>query len=488
MGRATAGSSAPARDATKIKASLKANGSAYNSAYKRLHQQLEHMYSQVEAAHRELMKSREHHKCLLEMVLHQDLVLQLLHGQLLTLAAQSGDPDRALTVWEAASQQSSASAAAGAGKPSNSHAAQPTPQPNTACSCSVTSMHELQQLVQLPPACEQQVQSVQAGLRTADSLQKASALPTEDNMETMHTQPQLVACSYAAHLLRTTTVEEFRCVTSMTVRDWQEQFHDLFLQLIVLLELVNRCSDLDAEDAPEQDGPPAAEAAAACQAPGGAADATAAGTRDAAGAAAAGQASHPLPATASGRAGPTSSMQQLEALVDTYVRRVLLAYLYNHMPLLEAVMTNYATKQPAVPRASHWEVITKLAVPTALPTAAPCAPTRAGCQCWSVVHSRVRCAHALYQTCAAVGHGCICMLYRVRSASCKVVSAGHDCLPTPVLRSQWVKVLIQRAHQSHLLTNDAHTLHCAACSLLRRPCRGSLSACSCLNSSSCIWP
>jgi len=50
---------------------------------------------------------------------------------------------------------------------------------------------------------------------------------------------------------------------------------------------------------------------------------------------------------------PTAELQQLECLMDEAMTLLLLAYIYNHMPLMAACTYNYVTEQPSVIPAEH---------------------------------------------------------------------------------------------------------------------------------------
>lgn len=182
--------------------------------------------------------------------------------------------------------------------------------------------------------------------------------------------PNQAAASYTAGLLRRATPQQVAAVMAMTADDWTHELVVLFPRLVVLLELMNRCEHMaEADDA----GGSGSGSSSPQQQPGSAVPGSTGPSAGAAGAdtpAAGAQANGrmrcwPVMADMLGLQGelgasPSADAQQLERMVDATVTKVLLAYMHNHCPMLEAAMRSYAPGMAGisvVPH-GHWERVT----------------------------------------------------------------------------------------------------------------------------------
>jgi hypothetical protein len=346
----------------------------YASSHKRLQQKLAELLGEVEEAERELARHTERQRCLLDLVLHQELVIELLHGDFMSVVAVQAGQDVSLSrAWAAADvatapalnavqgssdiQQCTAGAAMqplqGSGMLSS------TAQPMLTNSAASSPLQQQQQLQQQEQQQQQQLQQL-----AGDAQMPEAACPVITNstaataVGSSSSSSELIARSYTAELLRTATPEDLYSVANMTTQGWHEQFYALFLRLVVLLELVNRNSAEAAQDAAGVTATGSTAAAAA------ATGALVPDTAAAAAAAAGISAAEPAAAAAASpeflrqlvSSGPHGTLAQMQATVDVHVRRVVIAYMFNHVPLLEACTADYATRQPSIPPPGHWQV------------------------------------------------------------------------------------------------------------------------------------
>jgi hypothetical protein len=341
----------------------------YASSHKRLQQKLAELLGEVEEAERELARHTERQRCLLDLVLHQELVIELLHGDFMSVVAVQAGQDISLSRAWAAADVATAPARnvlqgssnieqciAGAtmqplqGSGMLSSTAQPM-LTNSAASSPLQQQQLRQQ--------QQQQQQLQQLAADAHMPEAACAMVINSTAATAvgsssSSSSELIARSYTAELLRTATPEDLYSAANMTTQGWHEQFYALFLRLVVLLELVNRNSAEAAQDAAGVTAMGNAAAAAGALVPDTAAAAAAAGVSAAEPAAAAAASPEFLRQLVS--SGPHGTLAQMQATVDLHVRRVVIAYMFNHVPLLEACTADYATRQPSIPPPGHWQV------------------------------------------------------------------------------------------------------------------------------------
>jgi hypothetical protein len=330
----------------------------YNSSYKRLQQQLAVLLGEAEEAEKELARHTERQRCLLDLVLHQELVIELLHGDFTSVVAVQAGQDSSLSRAWAAAEAATAPALTvlqgcnhvekctagsamqplqGGGMPSSAVQLKLT---DSGTSSTPQQQQQLEQLAgeaHVPEAACPMITNSPAATAVGSSSSSGSC--------------ELIACSYTAELLRTATPADLISVANMTTQGWHEQFYALFLRLVVLLELVNRNSAEAAQDAAGSTA--VGNAAAGTPVP------------DTAAAAAAGlSAAEPAAAAAASlefirqvvSSGPHGALAQVQATVDVHVRRVAIAYMFNHVPLLEACTADFATRQTSVPPPGHWQV------------------------------------------------------------------------------------------------------------------------------------
>jgi hypothetical protein len=340
----------------------KRNNGAYNLKYKGLQLKRAVLLGELDEAERLLARHSERQRCLLDLVLHQQLVLELLHGDLMyALAAQAADDNSLGCAWPTAAAAASAAASQPFFVPQGSSSSQqecrssPQPQPlqgggmlsSTALqmlSCSDISCHprhKQQQQQQLPEPMDASQQDELTTAAAASSMDASGTAATAGISSSSGSCSQLVANSYTADLLRAATPAQIRSVTSKTADTWREQCYELFMRLVVLLELVNRSAEAaqDATSMPATEPPAAAAAAAAAAAP---PEAPAAAV--------------PEPFDKAVSHDSQAALQLLEQLVDAQMQQVVIAYMFNHVPLLEACTTDYATWQVSAPQPGHWQV------------------------------------------------------------------------------------------------------------------------------------
>jgi hypothetical protein len=352
------------------------NNSAYILTLKRLQQKLALLVGEEEEAERQLARHTERQRCLLDLVLHQELVIEVLHGDLMfALAAQALEDATHSSAW----------AAAAATPPLNILQGSPSTQQGCTSADAVQPLHgsgALSSTAQLMLTCSdtscnsQQQQQQQCSGPMGDVAMAAAALQMHvcgsaatvaHSSRSAGSCGTLVAHSYTAELLRTAMPAELYSVAHKTAGEWQAQFYELFLRIVVLLELINRSSDAAQAGSAVEPGnttDAAAPAAAAASSGGsqrltlaaGTSGAAAAGQNAAAAAAGAGQLGDVL------FSGPQGALEELERLIDTHVRQVVIAYMFNHVPLLEACTADYATRQVSAPSPGHWQVSSSVKV------------------------------------------------------------------------------------------------------------------------------
>jgi hypothetical protein len=304
-------------------------------------------------------------------VLHQELVIELLHGDITSvLAAQAGEDISLSRAWDAAealvaapglpvlqgSSDVDACTAGAALQPLQGSGMLSSTVQSKFTGSGINSTTQQQHLQGQQIADEALDPAAACHMDTSGSA--AAAVGSSSGSS------ELVAHSYTAELLRTATPSDLHSVANMTPQGWHQTLYELFLQLVVLLEFVNRSSAGAAHNAgnaavgSSSQLPPLAEASWTAAAAEAAAPETAA-------ASAAGLSAAEPAARAAARpefiqhavcGGPQGTLEQLQCTVDVVMRRVVLAYMFNHVPLLEACSVEYASNLPASPPAVHWQV------------------------------------------------------------------------------------------------------------------------------------
>jgi hypothetical protein len=206
-------------------------------------------------------------------------------------------------------------------------------------------------------------------------------------------QQPLVPCSYIVGLLRRDLQQEIQQVLRMTPQDWLDHFAGLMPQIVLLLELCHRADQHSPQlQAATPSGSGLQESCPAGQAH------PAHGCRDqppaSAGAGPLASMYHPALAAAghlpsldqhvqsssrNGRAlavstgdnllgawfgqhpplgqAPLSDYQQLQEVMDNVAIKVMLGYVFNHVPILQACTSSYSPGLQVQPTQQHWEMV-----------------------------------------------------------------------------------------------------------------------------------
>jgi hypothetical protein len=198
--------------------------------------------------------------------------------------------------------------------------------------------------------------------------------------EQQQQQQQQGPCSYIARLLRRDVRREVQRVLQMTTQDWLDFFANLVPRLVLLLELCHRADHLGRllqETGPAGNAAPLSAHASTCPPPACNLPSTAQHSPAAA----------PLVDGASHQAQPGSSVvahpadsssgtvlsdwfgqhpplgqfptdyQQLQEIADSMVTTCMLAYVFNHVPLLQACASSYSPGPKVQPTQQHWEMV-----------------------------------------------------------------------------------------------------------------------------------
>lgn len=148
---------------------------------------------------------------------------------------------------------------------------------------------------------------------------------------------QEVPASYVARLLRNDVQKQVQQVLQMTACDWLRYFADLFPRLTMLLELCQRsdASPLMLEDSNNNSNN---DASSRLDTPASTDDMETSTVQEA-------------PMGLSARA----DYHRLQETIDSTATLVMLAYVFNHMPLLHACAASYNPGAPIQPTPKHWQ-------------------------------------------------------------------------------------------------------------------------------------
>jgi len=149
-------------------------------------------------------------------------------------------------------------------------------------------------------------------------------------------QQQAVPNSYVAQLLRKSTHQQVQQVLGMSANDWLHYFAHLFPKLVVLIEMCERACYADSAAALAGDTDAACAADPSC--------------------------SSDIMVQWFGRQQPlgfvaAADCERLQETIDSTATLVMLAYVFNHVPLLEACACSYSPGPQLRPGPQHWRTV-----------------------------------------------------------------------------------------------------------------------------------
>ncbi|WIA11141.1 hypothetical protein OEZ85_011284 [Tetradesmus obliquus] len=276
-----------AKGGVGVQQQLKLNGHSYVHRAMRLERQAAVHLAALQEVEADVLAARTREQLLVDMVLHQELVVaEILQQQ--RQQQQQHELRRDGTDTGSSSSSSSSSSSRGVGSQDSPAAAQDSSHRGKGSSAAPARSLDL---FRLTDAVGRAAAAAQAGTRRAAAASSSSS-----------SSSQAADGSYVMRLLRNPTLEQVQLVQAWGVEDWCNYWRSLFTRLAVLLELATR----------------EAEAAAAS----------------------------PSPAAAAAH-GP--HMQHLERVVDEVQTLTYLVHCHNHLPMFQSVLVNLETGEAGVP-------------------------------------------------------------------------------------------------------------------------------------------
>lgn len=266
----------------------------------------------VQQAQYALVKGQERQFCLMDLVIHQELCLSLLQNHYPRVLY--GDQDQAQSAlsrngWTTEGNALPVTASSENVNANRGAGVQRIHQPASDTGTRLHNSGFVGSVVNQPAMLQE------PGLETEQEFLVASGAATSPT----------AACSYVAELLQSATVNDIHRILSLSPTDWLDYWNQCFLKMVVHLELADR----EPADNSQPHGNVRGDSSTASV------DLLPASTEHA----------DLLPRS------PVDSLQQLYNFVDIAARDVVLAYCFNHVPLLEACMCSCVLRTPQTPPA-----------------------------------------------------------------------------------------------------------------------------------------